>query len=184
MPTTKFSDLTPPPDASRRQTRAELEQQLARYVGGLTDLRHRVGLTQTDVAAELEVSQAQVSRIENGTDALVSSIARYVDALGGELVLAARIAGDELVFDLGAPSGPAGRDASLDHTAAVVAAAEGLTKNVTEITRLATESAGALTSRAAEATGALTTAASGSARRATPKKHAKKRVAAKRSSRH
>lgn len=51
----------------------------------LADLRDERGVTQNEVAARLDVSQANVSRIEHEEDVYLSTLRRYVTALGGEL---------------------------------------------------------------------------------------------------
>ena len=51
----------------------------------LGELRAEVGVTQSHVAAELAVSQANVSRIEREEDLYLSTLRRDVAALGGEL---------------------------------------------------------------------------------------------------
>lgn len=100
--TTNFRDLKPDiPDEKKTRAREDLARELERHAGGLADLRKLKGVTQTAIAEDLEISQAQVSRLENGTDALVSSITRYIDALGGEFLLVARLDGRERTFHLG-----------------------------------------------------------------------------------
>lgn len=51
----------------------------------LNDLRRKRGLSQAEVAEALEVSQPNVSRIEQEDDVYLSTLARYVAALGGRL---------------------------------------------------------------------------------------------------
>jgi DNA-binding XRE family transcriptional regulator len=72
------------PEAEARMARLgaimELEERL--YA-----LRERQGVTQTELARRLEVSQANVSRIEHETDLKLSTLRGYVEALGGELEL-------------------------------------------------------------------------------------------------
>jgi DNA-binding XRE family transcriptional regulator len=53
--------------------------------GHLTEIRKRAGLTQTEVAEAMGVSQQRVSAIENGSVAELSTLADYIRALGGEL---------------------------------------------------------------------------------------------------
>ena len=48
----------------------------------LRDIREAMGKTQKDVAAKLDVDQADVSRRENRKDALVSSLRESARALG------------------------------------------------------------------------------------------------------
>ena len=55
----------------------------------LGELRRSRDIPQTAVAAALEVSQPNVSRIEQEDDLRLSTLARYVAALGGDLELGA-----------------------------------------------------------------------------------------------
>jgi DNA-binding XRE family transcriptional regulator len=56
----------------------------------LNELRERRGITQEQVAAHLETSRPNVSRIEREDDVRVTTLLRYVTALGGELELVVR----------------------------------------------------------------------------------------------
>jgi DNA-binding XRE family transcriptional regulator len=51
----------------------------------LGDVRKRRGVSQAALAGELDVSQPNVSRIEQEDDVYLSTLARYVAALGGHL---------------------------------------------------------------------------------------------------
>jgi len=51
----------------------------------LTEMRKKAGLTQTEVAEAMGISQQRVSAIENGTVAVLATLADYIRALGGEL---------------------------------------------------------------------------------------------------
>jgi transcriptional regulator with XRE-family HTH domain len=51
----------------------------------LAEVRRRRGVSQATIAAALEVSQPNVSRIEQQDDVYLSTLARYVAALGGHL---------------------------------------------------------------------------------------------------
>lgn len=55
----------------------------------LADLRRRRGVSQATIARALEVSQPNVSRIEQEDDVYLSTLARYIDALGGHLEIQA-----------------------------------------------------------------------------------------------
>ncbi len=62
----------------------------------LNELRRRcTELTQADVAKLLDVTQALVSKFERRDDVLVSSLYAYIEALGGELELRAKFPGHE-----------------------------------------------------------------------------------------
>jgi DNA-binding XRE family transcriptional regulator len=51
----------------------------------LAEVRHRRGVSQATIARALEVSQPNVSRIEQEDDVYLSTLARYIAALGGHL---------------------------------------------------------------------------------------------------
>ena len=55
----------------------------------LAEVRRRRGVSQATIAAALEVSQPNVSRIEQQDDVYLSTLARYVAALGGHLEIRA-----------------------------------------------------------------------------------------------
>lgn len=82
----------------------EHEPALARE-RALLDLEHRlynarraVGKSQAEVAAELGVSQANVSRIERAKDLQLSTLEKYVHALGGRLELRVVFDDEEVVL--------------------------------------------------------------------------------------
>jgi DNA-binding XRE family transcriptional regulator len=62
----------------------------------LADVRRHRGLTQTEVAARLNISQTAVSKIERGDlgRSELSTIARYVAALGGTVEVTAVVGED------------------------------------------------------------------------------------------
>ncbi len=77
-----------PERAARVKTRREaMEDALA-----LAEIREKRELTQTDIAQVLEMSQANVSRIERQQNLYLSTLAEYVEALGGELKILCRSA--------------------------------------------------------------------------------------------
>ncbi len=55
----------------------------------LADMRRSRGMTQKQLAEAMQVTQANVSRIEHGQDAQLSTIRKYVNALGGQLEIRA-----------------------------------------------------------------------------------------------
>lgn len=72
---------------SHPRHRADIERETAAILAAnkLATLRERTGLSQTDVARTLGVSQARVSRIERAEEVQLSTLQRYVEALGGRL---------------------------------------------------------------------------------------------------
>src|SRR5829696_7548495 len=75
-------------DPARRERVAAYERAIGDALA-LAELRATRGLTQQEVAQTLEVSQANVSRIEHEEDLYLSTLRSYVAALGGELELSA-----------------------------------------------------------------------------------------------
>ncbi len=51
----------------------------------LAEVRRRRGISQATIAEALDVSQPNISRIEQEDDVYLSTLARYVAALGGHL---------------------------------------------------------------------------------------------------
>ena len=76
----------------------------------LNELRERRGITQEQVAAQLETSRPNVSRIEREDDVRMTTLQRYVVALGGELELVVRFPDGERLTILGGRARPARRD--------------------------------------------------------------------------
>ena len=92
MPKTKkFADLVEPimRDPERR-ARVEEMTHAMRVAQRLGKIRAAQGATQADVAARLNVSQANISRIEHEDDLYLSTLRSYIEALGGELDVTAR----------------------------------------------------------------------------------------------
>ncbi|HET8628477.1 MAG TPA: XRE family transcriptional regulator [Thermomicrobiales bacterium] len=59
------------------------------YQRALSEIRCARALTQANLAKALEVSQAQVSRIEHQSDLYLSTLESYIQAMGGHLELVA-----------------------------------------------------------------------------------------------
>jgi DNA-binding XRE family transcriptional regulator len=72
----------------------------------LAEIRERRELTQNDIAQVLEVSQANVSRIERQRDLYLSTLQQYVAALGGTLKISAVFEDEEVEIGVG-PAVPA-----------------------------------------------------------------------------
>src|SRR5262249_1328087 len=83
--------------AARNAARTELRDEIIEHEQGLGDLRKARELTQVQLAKWLDVSQAQVSRLENQTDLYLSTLASYVEAMGGGLEVSARFEGGTIV---------------------------------------------------------------------------------------
>ncbi len=59
----------------------------------LREIREKAGLSQEEVAAKVEISQAQLSRMEKGEISRIPTLRRIVEALGGELEVTAVLNG-------------------------------------------------------------------------------------------
>jgi DNA-binding XRE family transcriptional regulator len=71
--------------------RAEVEKEKAamRAAIKLAELRDRMDTTQSELAAVMGVTQANVSRIERQENVYLSTLSEYVEALGGKLEISA-----------------------------------------------------------------------------------------------
>jgi hypothetical protein len=74
--------------------RAWVERELLEM--SLREMREMVGKNQVDVAAAVETTQGELSRLERRDDFFLSTLKKYVKALGGELEVIARF-GDKSV---------------------------------------------------------------------------------------
>jgi transcriptional regulator with XRE-family HTH domain len=71
----------------------------------LAAIRRAAGLTRTELAANLGVGQAAVSKIERQSDMLLSTLASYLKALGADASLIVEVGEQALTYDLTAGSG-------------------------------------------------------------------------------
>lgn len=105
-----FETLSKPVRADpRRRARVEQRKRAILKALSLAELREARDARQVDLADELGVSQANVSRIERQDDLYLSTLSSYVEALGGRLEIAAVF--PDLTIHLvveGAPSSGAG----------------------------------------------------------------------------
>ena len=84
----KWSELREKMSPERRERNWERTAALLLAMD-LTELRDNLDLTQEEVAARLQISQSNVSRLEKRRDMLVSTLREVVEAFGGELHLVA-----------------------------------------------------------------------------------------------
>jgi transcriptional regulator with XRE-family HTH domain len=66
----------------------------------LAAIRRATGLTQVELAANLGVGQAQISKIERQSDMLLSTLAAYLDALGVRAQLVVEVGEQTEIYDL------------------------------------------------------------------------------------
>jgi transcriptional regulator with XRE-family HTH domain len=66
----------------------------------LAAIRRAAGLTQVELAANLGLGQAQVSKVERQDDMLISTLASYLAALGATAEIVVLVGGQTITFDL------------------------------------------------------------------------------------
>lgn len=66
----------------------------------LAAIRRATGLTQIELAANLGVGQAQISKIERQADMLISTLAGYLAALGVDAKIVIEVNEDIVTYDL------------------------------------------------------------------------------------
>jgi transcriptional regulator with XRE-family HTH domain len=71
----------------------------------LAAIRRAIGLTQTELAANLGVGQAQISKIERQADMLISTLGSYLTALGVDAKIVVEVGEQTVTYDLTAGRG-------------------------------------------------------------------------------
>jgi transcriptional regulator with XRE-family HTH domain len=71
----------------------------------LAGIRRAAGLTQIELAANLGVGQAQISKVERQADMLISTLASYLAALGAEAQIVVRVGEQTVTYNLTAGRG-------------------------------------------------------------------------------
>jgi transcriptional regulator with XRE-family HTH domain len=66
----------------------------------LAAIRQAAGLTQVELAANLGVGQAQISKVERQADMLISTLASYLAALGVDAKLVVEVGEQTVTYDL------------------------------------------------------------------------------------
>jgi transcriptional regulator with XRE-family HTH domain len=66
----------------------------------LAAIRRATGLTQTELAANLGVGQAQISKVERQDDMLISTLASYLAALGVDAKILIEMGEQTVQYDL------------------------------------------------------------------------------------
>ncbi|WP_433500548.1 helix-turn-helix domain-containing protein [Sphaerimonospora sp. CA-214678] len=89
----KARALDPRSDAEREAGQEAARQRREAYVRGhqLAEMRKAAGATQVELAEALGVTQARISKIENGEVSGIDVVRAYVMALGGTVDLVATL---------------------------------------------------------------------------------------------
>ena len=85
----KFAELRAKMSPDSRARAETMTRQLLKEMP-LNELRRAHELAQTTIGELLGMSQPEVSKLEQRSDALISTVRRYVQAMGGELEIVAR----------------------------------------------------------------------------------------------
>ncbi|WP_274571109.1 helix-turn-helix domain-containing protein [Neisseria leonii] len=80
-----------------QQERIHAKAQKLKQAYELAQLRQNAELSQQALAAKMGVSQANISKIENGGDVQLSTLQKYVAALGGKLAITATMADGKVI---------------------------------------------------------------------------------------
>lgn len=94
----KFKDLvakmSPASQARIKEQTAQMASEMA-----LQELRQAMQLTQQEMADELRMNQAAISKMEHQSDMYVSTLRRFIAAMGGELHIVAHFPQGDVVIN-------------------------------------------------------------------------------------
>jgi transcriptional regulator with XRE-family HTH domain len=94
----KFSQLTSH-FSEERQTEITRKTAQLRTEMALSELRQALQLSQSELAAKLNVKQPAIACLEKRTDMYVSHLRKVIEAMGGELDIIARFPNAEVKID-------------------------------------------------------------------------------------
>lgn len=83
---------------AEQQERIHAKAHALKQAYELSQLRQTANLSQMQLAEKMGVSQANISKIENGQDMHLSTLIKYVNALGGTLSINAHINGKSVTI--------------------------------------------------------------------------------------
>jgi DNA-binding XRE family transcriptional regulator len=89
----KAGERDPRTSEEQAAGKAAAQERREAYVRGhqLAEMRTTAGVTQTELADALGVSQARISKIEHGDISGIDVVRAYVSALGGTIDIVARL---------------------------------------------------------------------------------------------
>ena len=79
-----------------RRTRAEIKAKEIIADMLLAEIRRQMGLTQKQLAKELNITQPTLSKVESQEDMQIGTLSRIIEALGGKLELIAHLPGGDV----------------------------------------------------------------------------------------
>jgi len=94
----KFNDLIAGMPAER-QARIEVRVQNELTEMALQELRQAMQLTQQQLASELAMNQAAISKMERQSDMYISTLRRFLQAMGAELRIIAHFPDQDILIN-------------------------------------------------------------------------------------
>jgi transcriptional regulator with XRE-family HTH domain len=82
----------------------------------MAELRRAMQLSQEQIAAELQVSQGSVAKLEKRSDMLVGTLRRFIRAMGGELEITARFPDHSVTIETFSGLGRNAQEKTADET--------------------------------------------------------------------
>lgn len=79
-----------------RRVRVDKKVTLLKKEMALFELRQALDMTQTELAGELKMKQAAISKFEKQSDIYISTLRKILAGMGGELVISARFSEGEV----------------------------------------------------------------------------------------
>lgn len=82
--------------SSERRARVDKKVALLNKEMALFELRQALDMTQTELADELNMKQAAISKFEKQSDIYISTLRKILAGMGGELIISARFSEGEV----------------------------------------------------------------------------------------
>ncbi len=87
--------------AAHQVLSAEIEQRLEAKRATLAEVRRAIGLTQSQMAEMLDMSQGDVSKLERRENLHLATLSRFIEATGGRLRISATYGDTEVTLKFG-----------------------------------------------------------------------------------
>lgn len=91
----------PAASAAHQALTAEIEQRLDAKRATLAEVRRAIGLTQSQMAEMLDMSQGDVSKLERRENLHLATLSRFIEATGGRLRISATYGDTEVTLQFG-----------------------------------------------------------------------------------
>lgn len=91
----------PAASAARQALTTEIEQRLDAKRATLAAVRRAIGLTQSQIAEMLNMSQGDVSKLERRDNLHLATLSRFIEATGGRLRICATYGDTEVTLQFG-----------------------------------------------------------------------------------